>query len=510
MRSFSTSIPVCTFLFCFCFAPFVGAQNKGDQIKSSEVEPIKDAEALPNEWETSLRESFAEFDQLIITQPWERGELLDVAVTNQDLRTLLDAISIEPGQSGFHCLCDGDYHFNFYKDGTKILSIGYHHGRSLRWHNGKWKGDGLLTAESRAKIRTWFDDRGFPQLTEDHDRQTAEAKKQREEYERFTGFFPMRAQEIFREESDYSFSRFEQAETDKARRIANVFDNQVDLGVACCQAMSVTSEKSWSSTGGKERIVQQVGRLLSGEDFGLVLKRLEKTNDRQALPGAARFFFWDDYYQSVPESMVDSWLVKLARIELNADYDSNKAMVVRILAKQKSNAVRELLHDVTIGTVGKFVETQRRDHDPGLQCSAWIALAMMNDDSIKQKVIDRLASEDNPADKAALEICLILLGDPENIRSEHFQFNSYTLGYAAIAGIERFQGRHGLDVLIESGLDHSWARVSQQAVLSVERIVGKKWFQDRKNERPDWHGDSIKEWWAENKTEVLKELQNEH
>lgn len=76
-----------------------------------------------------------------------------------DLRSLLAAIEIDPDSSGFACMCCGDPTIELYSGEQLLLSLGYHHGRSLRWVDG-WEGDGQLTEASATKLAVWMSSHG--------------------------------------------------------------------------------------------------------------------------------------------------------------------------------------------------------------------------------------------------------------------------------------------------------------------------------------------------------------
>jgi hypothetical protein len=67
---------------------------------------------------------------------------------------------------GFHCMCCGNPSIEFYRDDDLILTLGFHHGRSVRWAGG-WKWDGLLTRESATKLTSWLAEHGVQSETDE-------------------------------------------------------------------------------------------------------------------------------------------------------------------------------------------------------------------------------------------------------------------------------------------------------------------------------------------------------
>src|SRR5262249_27654696 len=103
--------------------------------------------ASADDWTVSLREAAAGADRVVVRDRnfHGKGALPDVEVSGSEkVRELLDLIEIDARNSGFHCMCDGEYWIHLYRGEQEVLSLGYHHARSLRWHRGRWQGDGLL------------------------------------------------------------------------------------------------------------------------------------------------------------------------------------------------------------------------------------------------------------------------------------------------------------------------------------------------------------------------------
>jgi hypothetical protein len=75
------------------------------------------------------------------------------------VRQILSHISIDPTESGFHCMCCGNPSLEIYRGDELLATLGYHHGRSLRWVEG-WKGDAWLTRASAAYLNAWLAEHG--------------------------------------------------------------------------------------------------------------------------------------------------------------------------------------------------------------------------------------------------------------------------------------------------------------------------------------------------------------
>jgi hypothetical protein len=158
-------------------------------------------------WNASLRAAVADADRLVIHDLGFDGEERqpDCEIRGADkIQELFQLIDIDAGSSGFHCMCDGEYWLQVYEGDREILTLGYHHGRSLRWQKGKWNGDGALTAASQVALPAWFQKNGCAYLQQLCDRRLAERKRQAEEKDRFASFFPEKTRKMLLSPADPS------------------------------------------------------------------------------------------------------------------------------------------------------------------------------------------------------------------------------------------------------------------------------------------------------------------
>ena len=78
------------------------------------------------------------------------------------IAALIQQISIDDRESGDECKCCGNPTLEFYRQEKLVASLSLHHGRSLRWPGGRWRGDGQLTRESAAFLTQWLAAQGVP------------------------------------------------------------------------------------------------------------------------------------------------------------------------------------------------------------------------------------------------------------------------------------------------------------------------------------------------------------
>jgi hypothetical protein len=76
------------------------------------------------------------------------------------IEDIVHAIRIDPSDLISHCMCCGNPSFEFYRDSKLIVTVGYHHGKSLRWREG-WRGDGMLIQSSADFLNAWLASHGI-------------------------------------------------------------------------------------------------------------------------------------------------------------------------------------------------------------------------------------------------------------------------------------------------------------------------------------------------------------
>ncbi len=131
------------------------------------------------EWADSLRAEAAGADRLVIQDIWRRKDARpNYEIQGADvIGGMLDLIEIDAAGSGRSCDCLGQYLIQIYRSDKEVVTLSYHHGKSLRWRGGKWEGDGLLTSTAQEALPRWFKDNGYPALQDDRETDLAEEKR---------------------------------------------------------------------------------------------------------------------------------------------------------------------------------------------------------------------------------------------------------------------------------------------------------------------------------------------
>ncbi|MEM7234196.1 MAG: hypothetical protein AAF517_18605, partial [Planctomycetota bacterium] len=393
------------------------------------------------------------------------------------VEALIETLEFHNSPSWDSCLCRGDTVFSFY-DGEKILAtLTYHHGTHLRWQDGSWIGDTYLTDESQIQFTAWLARQGYVRLSRLRSERLEEERRDLEERRKFYGFFP-------------------------DSEIGSL--HGTELAQAVFRAFSATSH-SWSSTSNKERRATEALETVSDADLLAALPGIEK--DDEALLGFARFFFFEDYDRKIAESERETWGLRLATVSLRDGLDEDKALVMRALRRYSSPKADALLQRVLAGRLGSGSLLSKADHvdEPSLVADAALCLALRGDRDVKAGVRKLLRRRSlHEFDRAALELALAALGDPTQLKKEHFQLDSFNIGLAGLEIIERLDGAHGMDALVYGAFEHSWAAVNEEAVEIFERITKHRVWNRAPNSRSSWHRKEAIAWWEENGDEFVK------
>jgi hypothetical protein len=76
-------------------------------------------------------------------------------VRPDEIKQLISAIEVTESRSGAHCMCCGNPSLEFYDAQRLKLTLGFHHGRALRWPGG-WPSDAGLSAASSELLVQWL------------------------------------------------------------------------------------------------------------------------------------------------------------------------------------------------------------------------------------------------------------------------------------------------------------------------------------------------------------------
>ena len=463
----------------------------------------------PKDYRRALDEAVAGADRLVV-KPYPmpgRTPPGPFEVNGADkVRQFLSLIEIDVERSGGLVPAIPEFTFLFYRGGERLVSLHPYGDAWLDWYDGRWDGCALLTPASQAGIPGWFKDQGYPDLSAAREARLAEERAEQQEMERFVGCFPEAARPILTDRSGpndafvaYSGETMtppDASDQTAGERLAAAVGDGRTLAVASFRALG-GRPSTWSSAEPEVRKVLAAVRAADPAEF--LAATQDVAGDRVALLGAARVFFREGAAERVAEPDRDRLAALLGQVALTDGVHDNKPLTLRRLATLNGPAARALLRDVAAGRAGREIDRAAQPtEEPGVRAGAALALARAGDREIAGELARLAKTAPAAPDVAAAEVGLALLGDPEALKQEHFELASGVIGFAALDAIERFKGAHGLDVLVAGALDHPWAAVSNEAVLTFQRVTGQDFTARRPGAQERYCAPEVRAWWAAN------------
>ncbi len=228
--------------------------------------------------------------------PKKEKTLLDVRDA-KEVAAFIQLIRIDANESGFHCMCCGNPTLEFYRAETLILSLGFHHARSLRWPGGQWKGDGLLENTSAEFLVKWLAARGVRGPQEEVEESIRLQKKSEMSQKKWLSAMPASLKPFWSAMNDISG-------TNKTKEMQLAFSKQFrdeKEQVLALLEWFGSGEGPWSGFPSYETVAEEL-LLLHKTGHIVDAIRNEKLTDRQ-VEGAARLFAVSDLFQRRPDDI---------------------------------------------------------------------------------------------------------------------------------------------------------------------------------------------------------------
>lgn len=296
---------------------------------------------LIERWDGLLRESLRDADRIRVRSGGlchrreDKERTLGEEADSAKVRELIESIAVEPGESGFHCMCCGEPTLEIYKGKELIASLGYHHGQSLRWAD--WPGDAMLTEASADGLADWLAAHGAPEPREDLKRQRESERAARRRIDRYGEILGKETLQAFREARDGGLTEV---------FVARVPDAAVRAGMAL--RLYGCDDAPWNlSFSLDEWLATAALPAVTAEDFETALAKADA--DPWLANGAARWMFWDRKLDKEAGAAFRKHLDLLARHALSHPDAHARRETLEALAGMSGDDVAGVLSDLLQG-----------------------------------------------------------------------------------------------------------------------------------------------------------------
>jgi internalin A len=262
----------------------------------------------------------------------EEKTLLELT-TRDDVAAFVDMLRLDESGPGSMCMCCGTPTFEFYAGKKLIASLGYHHGRTLRWPDGAWPGDAVVAPESADKLCEWLAKRGVTGPIEERDAAKRRAETIRRRDERQAALLPKDVRDAL-EKRDGAAAAFARVAPDAADRV-----------LLCFRLIGCAADE------GHDDVTRAARRALAAEKPDVVAQVAKHAlDDDEAGRGVAYWLFERDAEPKFDDAALDA-IVARAATRLLSDADPKvRGEAITGLRHVARPASIELLRKVLGGT----------------------------------------------------------------------------------------------------------------------------------------------------------------
>ncbi|HVJ80952.1 MAG TPA: hypothetical protein VNC50_07755, partial [Planctomycetia bacterium] len=373
---------------------------------------------------------------------------------------------------------EADFHLGIeVRKGEKTLTkLGFSGPWLIRWNDGAWKGDGVLTREGSRKLCQWLEAHGLPEWERERRAIQAEVESNRRRFEGLLAAFPKECEAVLKKPLRPKALFHEGSEEDvkeHADELQKLTKTKASLA-ACVFRAYRDDDRELGFYDIYDILLASLLKRCSPADVFAGLKELK--GDAKSLAGSSRFML-GDYYGAIPTAERDEWTLRICRAALAEAPFSARSRALSVLAGNKSDSALEVLRDAGAGKgMGKAAELEsRRPHEPGLAAQAGFWLGVRKDAASipllraaqkgtrdSDRTVWRLALQMSGAEKIALE-------------PKDYETDSVFRAEAVSRAAARLGGREGMDFLVKHGLGHRAYFVNAAAAQGV-RVVAQRDF----------------------------------
>jgi hypothetical protein len=282
-------------------------------------------------WAQTLRHAVAGTTRLRVRtggtchrNPASEKTLFEITKTGM-IDSLVRSLDIDEERSGFHCMCCGNPSLEFYKGDTLLATLGFHHGRSLRWSGGLWPGDSLISNENADLLCDLMADNGYTGPKEERDRQKASDRAGQRYWDAVLAIVPEAVLKSAWTLANPDPDAEDIGEDKRLAALEEVFSEQWPDATERARNLftiyGALPEMSWNLTTGVDELVRDH---LPEHDSGQISTLLADVPDEQVLQGIARWCFFDRTGVASRLKLADTELATLSTWGLSHPRDVNR------------------------------------------------------------------------------------------------------------------------------------------------------------------------------------------
>ena len=396
---------------------------------------------VQHSWTSTLRTALEGADRIRVRSggtchrdPGKEKTLFEIT-DDRVVRDTIARIVLQPSDGGIHCMCCGSPSFEFYMKGKLVVTLGFHHGRSLRWMGGDWPGDALLSPESGDFLCEWLAGNGIDRPLKERNE---EKQREKASEARMVGYRDILPDDIERRLSEAASAEdtvnaFMDGEKDKIKRVTlalkmigshNGSWNRRNI----LDPVAIALLNNGVPTGSPDGWVAAAD--LKKEDIITVSDIVDaftaNRSDPMVVRGTARWFFGEKNYGTIPEKSTGELLSPIVEAGMTHPRLENRRRTLYALADIKSAPAIEELRKVLAGKFtieslkpeeqmepGGIVEFTRQGDDIGEECSdqalAALLLAKLQDKKSLPEIRMLLEAENDLESRKALQKAVMIL-----------------------------------------------------------------------------------------------------
>jgi hypothetical protein len=304
---------------------------------------------VQNDWDASLHKALNGTSMLRICSdrgcsgnPDGDNESLEIHDAGE-LSEFIAHISLDPEESGILSACLGDQLLDFFRGGKVIASLELIGDRILRWRDGEWEGDAVLSRESAEYLFNWLDERGFSGPRKKYEKSLRSEREYQEAEAKWLAATPSSLKPFWKNDdnsSDFSGPiRLKQIKEMNAA-LSMEFPDQDERILSLLEWFGV-GKGPWSGFPAYEMDAAEILFLYETNDVLHAIGEKELTPGQTG--GAARFFGSWPFYNSRPDDLTllpVSLKRKLLEHSLRSNNESNWNMARRAFEKRKANLTK--------------------------------------------------------------------------------------------------------------------------------------------------------------------------